>query len=100
MSDDAERAARLEYDLALARLENAYQGGDDDERTAASEVHRAAGEKWARALAAKVASTSFEQILADPTSQMDPNGEILASIIAYQNAKPASASAPIRRGSS
>jgi len=73
-------------------------GAPRDSEVAAQ--YRRAGDESAWAMQAlvrarKAQAPSFEALLTDPAVQVDPNGEILESILSYTEAPPASAGMPI-----
>lgn len=84
-----------DYDLAMylvadmeSRLETACMARDKVLQAHFHDLHsRALGmshRAWARLQASKV--PSFEAVLRDPESQMDREGVVMKSILAYQNA--------------
>jgi hypothetical protein len=88
----AERYARASADYETALISHNTQGRDELER----ELHSAT-EEYARTMADLVsarrsAAPTFEELLKDPTFQCDPNSIVLASIMSYSHAIPASAS--------
>lgn len=90
--------ARAEYELTSARYEAAVMARDVSARRLLQRELLEAGERYATSVNAMVAARrkeapSFEDLLRDPTTQLDRNGEILQSILAYSNAVPASVSA-------
>ena len=74
-------------------LEDTYMNGNKDYRKIVEHripaANLLASRAWGRLAAARrrVAPT-FEQMLADPTLQFDKDGEVLASILAYQQRNP------------
>lgn len=102
-SHDAVTLAREEYDLAAyweamtsSDLEGAYMSRDEERKRLLTErlgitarIRHHAFDRWEAAL--KTRAPSFEQLLADPTQQFDADGEVLASVLAYQDTPPATA---------
>jgi hypothetical protein len=92
--------AAAAFERATAQFEAAVIRGDRDTiRTAGLDLD-AASEQEARAGAALAAARratapSFDRLLADPTQQLDARSRILASIVAYATAVPASAGKPL-----
>jgi hypothetical protein len=65
-----------------------------------AERYRRAGDEAAGALQAlvrarKALAPGFEALLTDPAVQVDPQGEVLDSILSYSSAAPASAGLPV-----
>lgn len=94
-------AAAVEYVAARSAYESAVMGGDTDSRRAAQARMDAAASAYVDTLnavveARKAAVPSFEALLGDATMQADADSLILASIVAYSTAKPASAGLPAR----
>lgn len=92
-------AAAVEYVAARSAYENAVMAVDAEARRAAQSRLDAAASDYVETLtvvvaARKAAVPSFEALLGDATLQMDADSLILASIVAYSTAKPASAGRP------
>lgn len=92
-------AAAVEYVAARSAYESAVMGGDAESRRTAQARMDAAAAAYVQTLTAvvearKAAVPSFEALLADGTMQVDADSLILASIVAYSTAKPASAGRP------
>ena len=97
---DAVANASYDYDEALMAYEDVLAARDPAKRTAAeNRLHEAARKlSGAQSALASVPSThatrpTFADLLADPTQQLDPNGIVMASVLAYRTAAPAMASA-------
>jgi hypothetical protein len=103
--DQADRAIRAlaasDHAAATSAFEAALLSGDPDRIAAAREDLRAQQGSYAQARMDAVAGRrllpSFEDLLASPTVQADPQSLILASIVAYAAAQPASAAMPAPR---
>jgi hypothetical protein len=99
----AHEVATRAYLLARSDYETAVQTHDPGDRrrqAAATHMNETAGE-YSRTLLDLVAERraavpSFEVLLMDPTMQVDPESVVLASILAYSQAKPATAGLPVR----
>lgn len=92
-------AAAVEYVAARSAYESAVMCGDAETRHAAQARMDAAASAYVETLTAvvqarKAAMPSFEALLGDATIQVDADLLILASIVAYSTAKPASAGRP------
>ena len=92
-------AAAVEYVAARSAYEIVVMGGDLETRRAAQARMDVAASAYVETLTAlvearKAAVPSFEALLGDATMQVDADSLILASIIAYSTAKPASAGRP------
>lgn len=102
---DEHAAASCAYTEALWGYEDALASRNAERRAEAERVLDAASKRLSQALAAVVAArgpqtgVTFADLLNDPTQQLDPDGEVLASVLAYQNATTNTPSA-IRPGSS
>lgn len=96
---DAMANASYDYDEALMAYEDALASRDGAKRTEAeSRLHEATRRLSAAQVAlASTNSTSsgptFDDLLSDSTQQLDPNGVVMASVLAYRTAAPATASA-------
>lgn len=100
---DAVANASYAYDEALMAYEDALASRDSTKRGAAESTLREAARRLSGAQSALVASRSerpavparptFDELLADPTQQLDPAGEVMRSVLAYRTAAPATASA-------
>ena len=95
----AHDAAAVAYVEARAAYEAVVMGGDIDARAAARARMDAAASVYTETLTAvvaarKAAMPSFEALLADPAMQLDADSMILASIVEYSSAKPATAARP------
>lgn len=92
--------AAAAYAEASAAYEAAMMSTGAPRGSEVAAHYRRAGDESARALqdlvrARKAQVPSFEALLTDPAVQLDPNGEILDSILSYTEAAPASAGMPI-----
>lgn len=92
----AHHAAATEYVNSRNAYEDAVQSGDADKRATANERMNAAARVYQSTLSdlvkeRRAAVPPFVLIAADPTQQLDGNSEVLASIEAHRNAKPATA---------
>jgi len=98
LAEKAHQEALAEYELVTARYEAAVMARDESTRRLLLQELLVAGERYAATVNALVSSRrrvapSFEELLRDPRTQLDRDGEILESILAYSRAVPASASA-------
>ena len=97
---DAIANASYDYDEALMDYQGALTGTDADKRAAAETRLRDATERLSAAQTALVTARtqgrspgiSFDQLLRDPTQQLDPTGQVMASVLAYRGAAHATAS--------
>lgn len=94
-------AAAAEFAEASSEYEAALLSRDRVRRAAADSRLRTANDHFARTLADLVAARralvpSFEALLHDPAMQPDHDSAVLASIVAYAAAAPASAGSPVR----
>lgn len=92
-------AAAVAYVTARANYESAVMSGDEQIRRAAQAQMDAAAQAYVETLTAVVearraAVPPFEALLGDPTMQVDEDSLVLASIVAYSTARPASAGRP------
>lgn len=92
-------AAAVAYVAARSAYESAVLGGDAETRRAAQTRMDAAASAFVETLievveARRAAVPSFEALLSDATMQVDADSLILASIVAYSTARPASAGRP------
>ncbi len=98
---DAVANASYDYDEALMAYEDVLASRDTVKRTAAETRLHEAARKLSAAQTALVSArsatstrpTTFAELLADPTQQLDPDGVVMASVLAYRTAAPATASA-------
>lgn len=97
---DAMANASYDYAEALMAYEGALATRDTADRKAAETRLHEAARKLSAAQTALVSARStiatpptFADLLADPTQQLDPNGAVMASVLAYRNAAPGTASA-------
>lgn len=97
---DAVVNASYDYDEALMAYEDALASRDTTKRGAAeTRLHEAARRLSAAQSALVAARTAtpvpptFADLLADPSMQLDPAGEVMRSVLAYRTAAPAAASA-------
>jgi hypothetical protein len=100
VAEKLHREAAASYERASAKYEVAAMSGDESARQAAERVLLVSGDAYARTAAEMISARkrcapTFEQLLRDPRTQMDPGSEILASILDYAAAKPASAGLPV-----
>lgn len=91
--------AAVEYVAARSAYESAVMGGDGETRRAAQARMDAAASAYVETLttvvaARKAAIPVFEALLGDATTQVDADSVILASIVAYSTATPATAGRP------
>ena len=96
-------AAAAEFAEASSEYEAALLSRDPARRAAADARLQSANGHFAKTLAELVAARrslvpSFEALLHDPATQPDQESAVLASIVAYAAAAPASAGSPIRAG--
>jgi hypothetical protein len=94
--------ARAAYTLASQALEDAVMGRSREARAKAEEVLRAAATRQSHAERALLAAEqparasrfpTFDELLVDPTSQLDPTSMVLRSIAKFREAPLASAAA-------
>ena len=97
---DALANASYNYDEALMAYEDALASRDGAKRSAAESALHEATRRLSAAQNALVAAKSatgvrptFDDLLRDPTQQLDPDGVVMASILAYRTAAPTTASA-------
>jgi hypothetical protein len=99
---DEHAAASYAYDEALNEYEDALASRDPERRASRETALRTAGRRLSQAQSAVVAARNvapaitFDSLLNDPTQQLDPSGEVLASVLAYQNATTNTPSADVR----
>ncbi len=99
---DSDEVAAAHRAAASADYESALLAGDSERAAQAREGLRQANADYAnrlvdRARAERRALPDFEALLADPTFHADPQAVVLASIVAYAAAEPATVSVPSRR---
>lgn len=99
---DSDEAAASRRAAASADYESALLAGDADRAAKASDSLREANANYANRLVDRVRSErralpDFEALLSDPTFPADPESLVLASIVAYAAAEPATVSVPSRR---
>jgi len=87
---------------ATADYEAAVMSGGAKERSLATERYAAASSQYSATLAQllkarRLHSRTFLNALADPSVGCDPQSMVLASIVAYAAARPASAGLEVRR---
>jgi hypothetical protein len=97
---DAVANASYDYDEALMAYEDALATRDTSKRAAAETRLHEAARRLSGAQSALVASrttapssTTFADLLGDPTQQLDTTGEVMRSVLAYRTAAPTTASA-------
>lgn len=97
---DAVANASYDYNDALMAYEDALASRDSAKRSHAEVVLHEAARRLSAAQSALVAArnpapatVSFADILNDPTQQLDTNGDVMRSVLAYRTAAPATASA-------
>jgi hypothetical protein len=100
IAQKAHDAAAMHYSEACAEYEAAAMSHQQDLRSRAEEQLQRASQEYARTMAdlvaaRRAATPSFEDLLRDPTFQSDPQSAVLASILAYSQAAPASAGLPV-----
>jgi hypothetical protein len=101
-SRKSDEGAAAERAAASADLESALVAGDSARTVKARERLRQANADYADRLvdqtrAERRAFPDFESLLSDPSLQVDPQAAVLASIVAYAAAEPATVSVPTRR---
>jgi len=98
---DAVATASYEYDKALIEYEAALGSRDGAKRANAESSLRDALRRMSAAQTALAAARapqpvqrpSFEALLNDPMQQLDADGEVMASVLAYRAAVPSASSA-------
>lgn len=90
---DATKDAGYVYDCALMDYEEALASRDSEKIAAAESALAKAARDLSREQSERVAARTghhqpltFTALLNDPTQQLDPHGEVMASIRDYQNA--------------
>lgn len=97
---DAVASASYDYDEALMDYEAVLGSRDADKRAAIETRLQEATRRLSAAQAALVASRTrptrsltFDDLLRDPTQQLDLTGSVMASVLAYRSASHSTASA-------